>query len=430
MSDESGSVVFARKAAPPLAKGDYVVEVAQSTQNIADCKIANAQLKITVSCDGFALSRDEIYSVYPPDNAVGTFHLVIPHAVFKRRTLPWERRITGGKSAAEFKELPWLALLVFDETEDAQYKTMSRREAFKKLPGYYCPLPAVCPEGAAEEVTGEDCGVLDIEAQLFHAVCPGKEDLVYMSHAKGVSLDDKVTDSTVIDDWFSCALANRYLEGTSGEAVKQTAYVVSLEYFGEYLDKTPAERAAMTESTVRIPVLYSWPFYVRQEDFDFASVFKGLNADCLITAAAKEAGGNNLLAMGYTLLDHELREGSKTVSWYRGPLTPCGIPLQAHIPGCFADALLRYDPATGMFDTAYSAAWQLGRMLALRSKAFAAAMEKWRYTHKREAARLKNERLLSDKIGSDTRAAVQSMLETFLDSQERQEALKNGGRGK
>lgn len=418
MDDKSNSVVFAKKISSPLAKGNYIVGVSQSTQNIKDCKIANAQLKITVSCDSLSISKDEIYSVYPPDNSVGTFNLVIPHVVFKRRTLPWERYIVGGKSEAEYKELPWLALMIFDENEDAKYRTMSQKETFKELSRYYSTLPV------KEEITEENCNVLDIEAQLFHAVCPRKEDLIYMSHAKGVNLDDKVTDSTVIDSWFSCAIANRYLEGAFEESVKHTAYVVSLEYFGEYLDKTQEERVHMEDTRIIVPVLYSWNFYLKTEDFDFASVFKKLNVDCLISAATKEVRENNLLKMGYILLDHKLREGSNTVSWYRGPLTPCEIPVQSHMPKCFADALLRYDPENGMFDTTYSAAWQLGRMLALSSKTFAASMENWRNNHKHEAAILNNVTLLSQKIDTDTEAAIQSMVEAFLDSHEQYDVLR------
>jgi hypothetical protein len=43
-----------------------------------------------------------------------------------------------------------------------------------------------------------------------------------------------------------------------------------------------------------------------------------------------------------------------------------------------ADAALRFDPATGMFDASYAAAWQLGRLLGLGSPRFASAMAAWR----------------------------------------------------
>ena len=54
----------------------------------------------------------------------------------------------------------------------------------------------------------------------------------------------------------------------------------------------------------------------------------------------------------------------RSVSWYRGPLLPYPAKAAIKVPVSSADAVLRYDPATGLFDTSYAAAWQLGRLLA------------------------------------------------------------------
>jgi len=421
-NEQNGSVVFATYAAPSLRKGNYQIEVKQSS-TIKNCQIADAGVKIVSACDSFTLPKDEVYSVYPPENAIGKFDLVIPHAVFKRRTLPWERNITGGTQSDRKQGLPWITLLIFNETEKAVIKEMTLKKAYTKIEGIYCPQPE------AEEITEEDCYMLEVEAELFHEVCPRLEDLIFMAHAKGVSLEDKVTDEGVTDSWFSCLLANRYLQGATKDGVKYHAYVVSLEYYGEYLDKTPQERAAMAETTVRIPVLYSWGFHLLTEDFDFASVFKALKADCLISKASRELlekKDSELLSMGYVLLNHELREGSKTVSWYRGPFTPCQTSEEERKPQCFADALLKYDPETGMFDTSYSAAWQLGRMLALKAKSFAGTMEKWRYQNKLAAANRHNSRLLMERTQENKETAVENMLEEFLHRQGLTEESEKG----
>jgi hypothetical protein len=48
------------------------------------------------------------------------------------------------------------------------------------------------------------------------------------------------------------------------------------------------------------------------------------------------------------------------------------------MPVAVADALTRYDPSTGMLDVSYAAAWEIGRLLALRSKSFSAALYNWK----------------------------------------------------
>ena len=81
------------------------------------------------------------------------------------------------------------------------------------------------------------------------------------------------------------------------------------------------------------------------------------------------------LNLGYVPMPHRLRDGSRTLSWYRGPLVPVDVPSAAQ-PAVFAnpDEALRYDAATGFFDTSYAAAWQLGRLLALQNQEFARAL--------------------------------------------------------
>jgi len=82
-----------------------------------------------------------------------------------------------------------------------------------------------------------------------------------------------------------------------------------------------------------------------------------------------------------------MRQGEKTVSWYRGPLVPLNYdkPKQIQEPVSCADELLRYDPDTGLFEVTYAAAWQLGRLLALQNQSFALALNRTRKTLRAEA---------------------------------------------
>jgi hypothetical protein len=89
--------------------------------------------------------------------------------------------------------------------------------------------------------------------------------------------------------------------------------------------------------------------------------------------------------LGYTALDHRIRNGENTVSWYRGPFTPLSylkLETYTHLPS--ADAALRYDYDTGLLDASYAAAWQLGRLLALQNTHFAKSLYRYRNQERRK----------------------------------------------
>ena len=50
--------------------------------------------------------------MFPPPGSLGEHSNVLPHIILKRSTLPWERQADPGD-----KNVPWLALLLFEEEE-------------------------------------------------------------------------------------------------------------------------------------------------------------------------------------------------------------------------------------------------------------------------------------------------------------------------
>jgi hypothetical protein len=52
---------------------------------------------------------------------------------------------------------------------------------------------------------------------------------------------------------------------------------------------------------------------------------------------------------------HALRQGGRTVSWYRGPFVTGASPADPRFGVRTADELLRYHPDVGMLDIAYAA---------------------------------------------------------------------------
>ena len=89
---------------------------------------------------------------------------------------------------------------------------------------------------------------------------------------------------------------------------------------------------------------------------------------------------------GYTALDHHIRNGEDTVSWYRGPMVPLWyhkLETYPFLPS--ADAALRYNYETGLLDASYAAAWQLGRLLALQNSHFARSLYRYRNQERQKA---------------------------------------------
>lgn len=98
---------------------------------------------------------------------------------------------------------------------------------------------------------------------------------------------------------------------------------------------------------------------------------------------------DRFLHQGYVPMPHYPRQGGKTVSWYRGPLTTSEKRTATLDRNIFAvntsDELVLYHTDVGLFDVTYAAAWELGRLLALRSKRFSVGLHRWRRTHARAA---------------------------------------------
>lgn len=94
---------------------------------------------------------------------------------------------------------------------------------------------------------------------------------------------------------------------------------------------------------------------------------------------------NRYLESGYVPLPHFFRRGGKSISWYRSPMIPGHKPASAlpadTFPASCADALLMYDEQYGMFDVSYAAAWELGRLMALKNKGVSTSLYRWKRLH-------------------------------------------------
>src|SRR6266850_52330 len=405
-----GQIQFHQWCEPPIQPGDYTVKVNQSVKEL---EAFDHKFSFSVAGPRFSLDPSEVYSVYPPKGQIGDFANSLPHIVFTRRTLPWERSVDPGARKTGDK-LPWMALLVFSAAdfpgnEFPKIKLLSVSNLInpKSTDMFVGPKLATLNGNnglAAYEKESDLCNTIELPWKLFQMVAPAKNDLAYLAHVREVNTGNKETLSFLADGWFSVVLANRLPEperkgATPPLAVESRAYLVSLEGLTDYLPGS----GSTADKPVRLAVLSTWSFHCR-EAFAFKASMNKLRVRLLSVPAPGDSARtdaekqvNDALRMGFTALNHSTRLGEKAVSWYRGPLVPLHLSKETKFvfrPA--ADAALRYSPLDGMMDVSYAAAYQLGRLLALKDRHFATAL----YSYRRGVQRQINEVLGRKRIES------------------------------
>jgi hypothetical protein len=447
-------VVFIQNAVPPLRDGTYLLSARQAVTGLEPGTF-QAAATFVVSGERFTINPAEIDSVFPPSLAGGEFGGVLPHVVFNRRTLPWERRIDTPDSGTSYPDAPWLAVLVSDENSapDLKPKLVTARDlvpagtvitvqgstatGIGTLPATTLSYGAALLHELEHGETPDDpCLVVDLPVALFSQLAPAAADLAYLAHIREVDTSDGA-DSASTSEQHAVAVANRVpaVPGVS------RAFLVSLEAMAAYLpepDGTPSGAIGPGLEQVRLLVYQSWTFTVNDLGQTLEKLLEGLNAGSPVTtltlpitgdpptaaqvARAMAAAANgavsaadarvlmqNALLMGYVPLDHHLRQGGRTVSCYRGPLVPLAAPPATAAYYSGPDAANAYDPQTGMFDVSYGAAWQLGQLLALQSSGLANELYQWKHAVARQRAIADEQALLTRRLaGTGAFASVLS----------------------
>ncbi len=409
---EAEQITFYSHWLPTLAPGEYRVTATpalktkepkktdkpKKTEETEDIQLATHAVTETFHVGGprYALTGSEAYSCYPAPGQIGQFYDTLPHIVFDRCTLPWERTIDGANPTSPHD--PWLALILLTdadfthEPEPHVPLIVSRTlaEALKpKEQGVIAPSLQLDPYDAESDL----CRTIDLPVGVFSAVMPRKEDLQYLAHVREVHTGNKETWSLLKEGKFSVVVCNRFPESqamATGEkdwGIVNTMCLVSLEGWGDYLNRKTLPPGIMN---CRVLVLGSWQFTC-QGSGAFKSLMTRLDDKSLLSppplsgnAGQASAYINTAAQMGFVPVNHDLRNADKTISWYRGPLVPMSYERSMSYPdiSC-ADAALRYHPDTGMFDASYAAAWQLGRLLTLQDQAFAQALFRFRTEYQR-----------------------------------------------
>ncbi len=363
----------------------------------------------TIDGPRFTMKPSMIHSAFPPATS-GVFENVLPHLVLNKRTIPWQRMIWGNNEGA----LPWVALIVVEEDEiyiPSADDTQDQRVLPRTVGDLVTPGTGILgPQGLQPAPSGDElqapCLTIDIDASIFSAILPTKEELPYLSHCRKVDLSSKEPNAEVTQEegegWFSVVVGNRF--PASGK--KAFSCLVSLEGFTDYLPGGSKAGDVSNYQAVRMACLASWNFTsLAQGTPSFSALMKNIDAGILQMPQASAAGNGNLtpaqqfvaeaLSDGYVPMTYETRVGEKTVAWFRGPFSPVIIKEDDDLTPIFsAEAAMIYDQQkTGMFDVSYAVAWQIGRLLALSDREFALGMLQWmRSQHQETLQQLNRER--------------------------------------
>jgi len=414
--DDPATLAFGQYALPPLASGHFSVTVSQqlTVSGTVVETFSNSQ-QFYVAGERYALRASDINSVFPPIGSQGEFSNTLAHVVFSSPTLPWQRSpLPSPPAAAPGQPVPtWLGVLVFDQNDPPpppQSVTIADLRA--TAPTFFPPRVMEDGEELSTPVT-----VIDVPLALFTATAPSLADLNWTAHLRAADPSAKAGATAAPVD-YGVVFGNRL--PVPGNVA--TAHLVSFEGFGPYLpaaDGAPSPAIPAGTAAVRVVVLHSWTFTALDLQQTFAGLLTQLNlapAALALPYDAAKASGNpaadsavqNAFGMGYTALNHALRDGSTTVSWYRGPLLPLATPVTSTAPWVDADQLTRYDPGSGLFDVSYAAAWQLGRLLALHDSAFAAALYRWKLTQTQAQVSALEQQIINQELPPVVQAGIAS----------------------
>jgi|SRR5271166_512780 len=350
----------------------------------------------------FTLDPQVVTSVFPPPGSVGDHSNVLPHIVFNRSTLPWERSAIPIKTddskelKKEKKKTPWLALLLFEERElaspqGAQEKPNETLKAFKVGELKTSTTGTIKWPGITKESGQHDSdvfSVIDVPLSLLKQIIPTGDDLRFLAHVR------KTQESTGKpgEDELAVILGARLPKPGGVSCVHLVSVEGRYKYEGGKI--VFDYQGAQDGDSIRLVTLKSWRFTCADPKSNFTGLLTKLDHSSLFWTPGSAAEGMayreirdaaQYLAMGCVPLPHAMRQGNKTVSWYRGPLVPGSITAtKFDLPIRTADELVYYDDTYGMFDVSYAAAWELGRLLALQSKSFAINLYRWKRSHIRK----------------------------------------------
>ncbi|HTK10040.1 MAG TPA: hypothetical protein VL485_22900, partial [Ktedonobacteraceae bacterium] len=395
----------------------------------------------------FAIDPSDIQTVFPPAGSLGDHANTLPHIVFSRSTLPWERDADSRHSG-----LPWLALLLLEDGEQLG-GTISKQTFLQTFPdpngtalwNYLLSAPV----GWLQTLTADTALIMTDETRVLQTLqSPFAENAdqleTLFNQLRGpqtlplsalklpatgplnwpgwqqLEAGEQESDLVTVIDISQGLLAQilptsaelallahaRHVSIATSDSTTDsevaviigkrlprkgaisTVYLVSLE--DRYTDGKFVKQTTQAHSFTRLVSLKSWQFACAAQEQQFQGLLTNLdrNPGTLRLPPVSNPVAEAALSVGYTLLPHHLRQGESTASWYHGPFLTGEDTATFDLPARAADALVRYDSSVGLFDVSYAAAWEVGRLLALQNKTFSTSLFLWKRTATQQRVQL------------------------------------------
>jgi hypothetical protein len=328
-----GKIQFVESHVPSLKSGNYSIEVAQSLKATGDVRSitetdfppVSIERHFSVQGPRFSLDPQEIHSVFPPAGSLGEHSNVLPHIIFRRSTLPWEREAEYGNQA-----LPWLALLLFDADEEFLSENVQLKELGFNGPdedpvvvsrtkeleegrtmAIHFPIfikentPITPPCLVMEYGRHEDdqVSLIYIKPSLLKSVLPEKkEELNWLAHVRRVSNEEGQPEEQAL------IIGNRLPKAGSQSIV----HLVSLE--GCYTDQGFAydfEQLSDDADLIGLVSLKSWRFSCLSERQSFTGMLQHLNHPLLFNLPAPDVREESNLLSAESNVKSSLEEAFK-----------------------------------------------------------------------------------------------------------------------
>ncbi len=356
---------------PNLKTGGYTIEIEQSIytedgitipQNTATTKFINRQ-KVFITGQRFELDGGQVRAVFPPEGNYGDYANKLPHVTLNRPTLPWERDVRSDDSTT-----PWLALLVLEEGEILKEKQLTINDL--TMLGTTDPSVDFPPINTEACENGSDnVNVIDIKKETVDLIIPSVDELRYLAHVRRSDTEDA----------FATIIANRLPK----PGVRNIVHLVSLDDRYDSSGDFIYNVASNPDDVVRFVSLHKWNFTIHVPDDTFARILnrigEGTNVLKKPTKTTDPVLLQNILNEGSTVIPQFFRNGSASISYYRGPFAPgFNSELFNMLPAMNQDELMIFNSSRQMFDPSYSCAWMLGRMLTLQSRRVSSALYRWK----------------------------------------------------
>lgn len=361
---ETGSIFLTGQCVPALQTGEYELNACIQVRFPGEREDSETERKrFLVQGQRFSLKQEQIAGVYPAPGERCENPALLPHAVVSPCTLPFECTVVsfGECMAAPSREcaaVPFLALLLFREEEMPELVRGHVRDLFQ----HDADCGVFYSGGCTKEEAGVSCTFMDVPAALFERIAPSEDELAFLVHGRKADPMQKARALSELpaDEVQSVIFCNRTPKcGTAEDPFRNHVCLVSFAGCGGIWEKCRNYRS------VRLAVLHHWEFFAA-EDSGGEKLLEHVPVRGFSLPVPERAGKRtkDLLQNGYVLLEHVLRDGSRTASFYRGPFVP-GVCAGKAKPGDSPDALYRYDPECGMFDMSYACAWEAGKLAAL-----------------------------------------------------------------